>query len=106
METYEFSEKVHFSKIHVFPYSKRDGTAASRMTEVSPKDKSDRVRKLLELSDILEDKYNRLFIGKKLDVLIEEIKDNKSIGHTSNFIRVEVDDILEKNKIYSIEYKK
>lgn len=104
--TYDFAEKIGFSKIHVFPYSKREGTVASKMKEVSSIDKTKRVHKLLELSDILEKRYEDKFINQKVKVLIEEIKNNKSIGHTSNYLRVEIDEILEKNKIYEVVYKK
>ena len=103
-ETYDNAKKLQFSKIHVFPYSKRNGTVASRMKEVSSKEKTERVHKLLELSDFLEKEYNNKFNGKVVNVLIEEIKNGISIGHTSNYLRVEVPKILERNKFYNIEY--
>jgi len=103
--TYEFSNKIKFSKIHVFPYSKRNGTVASKLKEVNSIEKTNRVHKLLELSNILEKEYNNKFINKEVDVLIEEIKDGKSIGHTSNYLKVEVAKLLETNKIYKIIYK-
>ena len=52
-----------------------------------------------------EKEYQDKFIGQKVDVLIEEIKDGKSIGHTSNYLKVEIPEILEKNKIYNVIYK-
>ena len=97
--TYEFSNKIKFSKIHVFPYSKRDGTVSSRMKEVNSEEKTNRVHKLLELSNILEKEYNDMFKNTEVEVLIEEVKDNKSVGHTSNYLKVEVNEILEKNKL-------
>lgn len=100
--TYEFSNKIKFSKIHVFPYSKRNGTVASRMKEVDGNEKTKRVHKLLELSDILEKEYNDRFKNREVEVLIEEIKENKSVGHTSNYLKIEVDEILEKNKTYKV----
>lgn len=105
VSTYEFAKKINFSKIHVFPYSKRDGTVASRMKEIKDIEKTNRVHKLLELSDLLEREYNKRFQNKEVEVLIEEIKNNKSIGHTSNFLRIETSEILEKNEIYNIIYK-
>lgn len=104
-ETYDNAKKLQFSKIHVFPYSKRNGTVASRMKEVDSKAKTERVHKLLELSDILEKEYNKRFDGKTVNVLIEEIKDGVSIGHTSNYLRVEIPHILERNKCYDVVYK-
>jgi len=103
--TYETAKKIGFSKIHVFPYSKRNGTVASRMKEVSSIEKTNRVHKLLELSNILERDYNNRYINKKVKVLIEEVKDGISIGHTSNFLKVEVPKIYNKNQIIEVYYK-
>ena len=92
--TIETCKKINFAKIHVFPYSKRDGTAASRMpNQVDDAEKKRRSRTLVELSDKLENDYAKKFIGKEVEVLIEETIDNKSIGHTSNFIKLEIPDI-------------
>ena len=103
-KTLENAHNLQFSKIHVFPYSKRNGTVASRMQEVSSKEKTERVHKLLELSNNLEKEYNNKFVGKDVDVLVEEIKDGISIGHTSNYIKVEIPKVLERNKIYTVKY--
>lgn len=104
MKTYEFCKKINFAKIHVFPFSKREGTASSRMDhEVNSVDKKKRVRKLLSLSEMLERDYYNKFKGQKLDVLIETVKDNTSYGHTSNYLYVKIPKELEVNKIYNEE---
>lgn len=103
LKTIETCQKIKFAKIHVFPYSKRDGTASSRMSnQVSDVDKKIRSHKLIEISNELEKEYAKKFIGKKLDVLIEENYGEKSIGHTSNYLRLEIPKILEINQIYDI----
>ncbi len=103
LKTIETCQKIKFAKIHVFPYSKRDGTASSRMSnQVSDVDKKIRSHKLIEISNELEKEYAKKFIGKKLDVLIEENYGEKSIGHTSNYLRLEIPKILEMNQIYDI----
>jgi len=106
LSTYEFSKKIKFSKIHVFPYSKRDGTVASKMQEVKDIEKTNRVHKLMELSNTLEEVYNKMFDGQEVSVLIEEIKENESIGHTSNYLKVTIPEKLETNKIYNVIYNK
>ena len=103
-ETVEFAKKCRFSKIHVFPYSKRDGTAASKMSEqIDNGVKKDRARRLIEIDKKLQKKYNDLFFNKELEVLIEEVKDNKSIGHTENYLKVIIDEALDTNKIYKVK---
>lgn len=99
--TLKNARELKFSKIHVFPYSDRSGTKASRMSnKISEVEKKRRVHELIKLSDELEKEYYNKFKGKELDVLIEEVKDNKSMGHTSNYLLVEVDEELEKNRFY------
>ena len=73
--------------------------------EVNSKIKTERVHKLLQLSNELEKKYSDLFIGKEVSVLIEEVKDGKSIGHTSNYLKVVINETLERNNIYNVIYK-
>lgn len=106
LSTYEFSKKIAFSKIHVFPYSKRDGTVASNTNQVDDSVKTKRVQKLLELSNILECEYESKFINKEVEVLIEEVKENESIGHTSNYLKVSIKDSLNKNTMVRTIYKR
>ena len=101
-ECLNFAKKIKFSKIHVFPYSVRKGTAAEKMPEqVSEKIKKERVKKLIELSNKLEEEYFNKFKGKTVDVLIEECDNLNSMGHTSNYLYVKLNEKLEKGQIYS-----
>ncbi len=101
LETLETCKKIKFSKIHVFPYSERKGTKASLMDgKVSENVKHERVKKLMALSEKLEKEYYDKFKGKELDVLIEEVNDGVSIGHTSNYLKVELNEKLTKGEIY------
>lgn len=104
LKTIQNCQEIGFSKIHVFPYSKRDGTAASRMSEQVPEDiKKDRSRKLNAVSDALEAEYYKKHIGTNVEVLIEEVFDTYSIGFTGNYIKVRVNEILDKNAFYEIK---
>lgn len=100
-ETLEFASKIKFSKIHVFPYSKREGTVASKMSDqIDEEVKKERVKKLILLSDALEKEYLDKFLGKELDILIEECDNNVSVGHTSNYLKVSLNETLEVGQIY------
>ena len=82
-ECLEFCETVGFSKIHTFPYSERTGTVAAKMPNQVPVNiRKERAKRLIALSDKLELIYNQDQIGKTFPVLIEEVKDDTSIGHT------------------------
>lgn len=103
LETMETCKKINFSKIHAFPYSERKGTKASMMDGKVPESvKHERVKKLLELSDSLEKSYYDKFKGKNKDVLIEEVNEFGSKGHTSNYLMVHTDEKLQKGEIYNL----
>ncbi len=102
LETYEFIKEVNFSELHVFPYSMRSGTKASTMPQVDGNVKKERVKKLLELSEELNSKYNQKFIDNELDVIVETIHDDKlMVGHSSNYLKVfiPIDEKYLKNTI-------
>lgn len=103
LETMETCKKINFSKIHAFPYSERKGTKASMMDGKVPESvKHERVKKLLELSDSLEKSYYDKFKGKNKDVLIEEVNEFGSKGHTSNYLMVHTNEKLKKGEIYNL----
>ena len=106
-ETCDFSREIGFSKIHVFPYSRRAGTKADLMpNQVDEHVKKERVAKLLNVSLELEKKYLDSFINEKVEVLVEKVKDNCSIGHTGNYIEVEIDGVCDKNTFVCVIIKK
>ena len=109
--TCEFLKKVNFSKIHVFPYSRRKGTPADLMeNQVDEKIKKERVRKVLEISKELELNYMSKFINKELEVLIETCENNIITGHTTNYICVKANgdesmiNTIQKVLIKEIDY--
>ena len=88
-DTCNFIKKIKFSKVHVFPYSRRKGTPADLMpNQIDEKVKKERVRKILELSKELEIEYMSKFINKELEILVETYEDGIITGHTSNYICV------------------
>ena len=102
----EVLKKIGFSKLHVFPYSKRDGTKASLMEQVDDKVKKERARTLLLLSREFEINYMRKFIGREVEVLVEVVKDGYSIGHTTNYLQVKINKELEHNTFVKVKIEK
>ena len=95
LETRKFLEKVHFYEMHIFKYSRRKGTVADKMKEqVADTVKSERSAVLLALEKAQSLEYRKMYIGKRLEVLIEELTeiDGRSyyIGYTKNYIRVAI----------------
>ena len=101
--TIDTCRKIGFSKLHVFPYSERKGTAASRMeNKVDEHEKKERSRRLIEVSKELEIDYMKKFIGKNVEVLIEEFKDGYSYGHTGNYLYVKIKGELPHNEMVNV----
>ena len=109
-ETYKFIKECGFNMLHVFPFSSREGTAASKMpNQIDPKIKKQRALKLIELSNELWDEYTNKFVNKEVEVLVEQFDPiNKvNIGHTSNYLEVKIQDNDNKvGKIVKTIYKK
>lgn len=102
-KTIETCKKIGFAKIHVFPFSLRNGTKAEELpNHLSNEEKKKRSRRLLEVSKELEIDYFSKFVGTSESVLIEQYRDGYSYGHTGNFLNVKIEGKLEHNKFYDV----
>ena len=102
-ETLETLEKIKFTKIHTFPYSKRKGTPAAEMVNQVPGNiKKERVHKVLEISDKYEIEFYKKNINKEYEVVTELHKNGTCTGYTSNYIPVLIDEKLN-NEIVNIK---
>lgn len=90
--TYEFLKDIELSKMHIFKFSPRKGTKAASMKEqIAAEVKEDRSKKLIELNNMLEEKFMNKFIGMTMEVLYEQkLQDSqeKYEGYTPNYIKV------------------
>lgn len=106
-DTLKFIKEIKFTKIHTFPYSKREGTkAASMENQIDETIKRKRVKTVLELSDQLEQDFYQSKLNETEEVIIEQTKDGKSYGYTSNYIKVEINSPLRPNEVISIKINK
>lgn len=109
--SYEFMKEIAFSEAHIFPYSSRKGTKAAAFPgQLDRKTKSNRAKKMIELSKKLHNEYVSIFTDEKAEVLFERcIGDNVYEGHMSNYICVRTKsdtDISHKFKMVKIQYVK
>ena len=106
-ETIDTLKKIGFIKIHTFPYSKRKGTPAATMdNQVSPEEKKKRVHRILDLSNKYEHNFYESKIGKIYDGVVEIHSNGTTIVHTSNFIPVIINDIVEEGTIVDVKIEK
>ena len=104
--TIDTCRKIEFTKLHVFPYSERRGTASSRMDgKLDNGVKKDRARRLIEVSHELETNYMKKYIGRDIEVLVEEYIDGYSYGHTGNYLYAKIKGEFKHNEIVTVKVK-
>lgn len=100
--TYAFIQKVGFSMLHVFPYSIRKNTPASKMKDqVNDQIKHERTTRLVQLSNQLLEETSKQAIGETYEVLFEKKVGDGYIGHATNYLQVVVES--DKNIIGTIQ---
>ena len=93
-ESLAYVAESSFSRLHVFTYSQRPGTAAAKMPGQLPNAvKKERTRQMIELGERLSQAFHRQFVGQEREVLWETAvgADNHGlrwVGYTDNYIRV------------------
>ena len=90
-QTYKFLKEIGFYKMHIFKYSPRKGTVAEKLpNQVDGNIKEERSKKLIELSNNMQNEKNSKYIGKTVKVLFEEYENGYYKGHTTNYMVVKV----------------
>ena len=105
-KTYKFLKEINFYKMHIFKYSKRDGTKAAIMpNQIAPNIQEERSRRLIDLSNENQKKYNEAYIGKTVQVLFEEESNGYIKGHTQNYLVVNINGDIEKfhNRVIKVQ---
>jgi threonylcarbamoyladenosine tRNA methylthiotransferase MtaB len=91
LEMVEFIKECAFSELHVFPYSKRNGTKAAAMSnQINGVVKSLRVNELLELNETLANDYIARSKANPISVLYEASDHSYTYGHSDTYIYVKV----------------
>ena len=91
--TEEFLERIHFYEMHIFKYSKRQGTRAAVMKDQVPENlKTIRSNKLIQLGDKMSDEFRKYYLGREEEVLFEEeaMIDGAPyyVGYTKEYVKV------------------
>jgi threonylcarbamoyladenosine tRNA methylthiotransferase MtaB len=89
-ESYRFCERMGFAAIHVFPYSKRPGTAAATMPgQIDVKAKKRRSARMMALGKRSARRFRSEFLGRTMMVLWEDVsKGGLWSGYTANYLQV------------------
>ncbi len=85
-------KKAKFADIHIFPYSRRSGTVASRFPLINGDIVKQRVAKVKQLRDDLKTQFLKNQIGSVQELLTEQVVEDKYlVGHTENFTKVYIE---------------
>lgn len=95
--TIEFCKKVGFGRMHIFPFSVRGGTPASKLADLPKKVKQYRYQKLSKVGEGLSAQYYKSEIGNKRTLLLETESENHFVGYTENYIKT----YIKKSNSYS-----
>lgn len=102
--TLDLVRKAKFSDIHIFPYSRRAGTAAYKLGVIEPDIIKERIQRLTELKEELKREYLYAFLNRELEVVAEYADDRFISGYSDNYIRVYIPYVStpELGKIYRV----
>lgn len=90
-QTLDFIRKCAFSQMHIFPYSRRQGTPAAAMPgQLSNAEKAQRAQRAAEVAGALRRSWLTGWIGKTVEVLFEEEKEGFWRGYTPQYVEVTV----------------
>ncbi len=105
LDTYNFLNELDISYLHVFTYSERPNTDAIEMSEIVSKEiRRERSKMLHILSDKKRRFFHDQFISKFRPVLFENMKNGKLLGHTDNYIQIQMEGGSELiNSIHSVK---
>lgn len=90
-ENVRFAQKIGFEKVHVFPYSPREGTKAAKMPQIEKSVKENRSHIMIEKTEEIRKNFLESQIGKTVDVLFETRHSDSFVeGYTKNYTPVKV----------------
>lgn len=103
-ESLSFLERCAFASIHVFPYSRREGTPAAKMPgQHGGSVKEDRAARAIAVGKGLEERYRRAMTGTVRRVLFEQPEGEFFTGHAENYVKVFVEGTGLRNQIRDVE---
>ena len=88
LDSVDLCERVQFSDIHCFPYSKREGTVGAKLKELPSSVKDERMDRILAVKTVLKDRFIEKNLGEILEAIPEELDGDFTVGYTENYIRV------------------
>ena len=104
-QSVEFVKKIDFEKVHVFPYSKREGTRAAKFpNQLDKKTKQERAAEMTDAANAVRERFLKSQVGRTVEVIAEtKAEDGSCTGYTANYTPVKIISGAECGSVYSIK---
>ena len=106
-ESLAFIKKCRFADMHIFPYSRRPGTPADKMSGQHGNDvKEDRSRRAIAVAEEMNLSYRQAMVGTVQEVLFEEESNGLFAGHAPNYMKIYVKEKDLHNQVHQVIVEK
>ena len=106
-QSLDFIRRCGFAHMHIFPYSRREGTPAAAMPDqITKQVKEERARRAGAVAQALFEQYHTAMLGTRVPVLFEQVEDGLSTGHAPNGAKVYAEGEALHNQIRTVRLER
>ncbi len=106
-QSLDFIRRCGFAHMHIFPYSRREGTPAAAMPDqITKQVKEERARRAGAVAQALFEQYHTAMLGTRVPVLFEQVEDGLSTGHAPNGAKVYAEGEALHNRIATVRLER
>ena len=106
-QSLDFIRRCGFAHMHIFPYSRREGTPAAAMPDqITKQVKEERARRAGAVAQALFEQYHTAMLGTRVPVLFEQVESGLSTGHAPNGAKVYAEGEALHNRIATVRLER
>ena len=106
-QSLDFIRRCGFAHMHIFPYSRREGTPAAAMPDqITKQVKEERARRAGAVAQALFEQYHTAMLGTRVPVLFEQVEGGLSTGHAPNGAKVYAEGEALHNQIRTVRLER
>ena len=107
LQSLDFIRRCGFAHMHIFPYSRREGTPAAAMPDqITKQVKEERARRAGAVAQALFEQYHTAMLGTRVPVLFEQVEDGLFTGHAPNGAKVYAEGEALHNQIRTVRLER
>ena len=106
-QSLDFIRRCGFAHMHIFPYSRREGTPAAAMPDqITKQVKEERARRAGAVAQALFEQYHTAMLGTRVPVLFEQVEGGLFTGHAPNGAKVYAEGEALHNQIRTVRLER